>query len=406
MFAWLAEKFGVDRVVFALSVARLGDAGGNSILFVVIPLFVAKTPAPWLGLSEEMRVGILVSAYGLVSTVLEPMVGALIDRIGRRKLLIQLGLLVVGVATLGYLMVGRYIWMLVLRIVQGAGLALTVPGTMALMAAVTQSETRGSAMGFLTMMRMLGFAVGPLIGGFLMSYFGFSSAFIAGAVMIGIAIVLVQVWVTEPESGSRGMPPERRRELPGFFDRRLWVAPVVGAGLATLFMATSFTIITTLEKQFNQRLHQNAFWFGIAFSALTVSRLVLQIPFGWLSDRYGRRPPIIGGLLVLAPATALLGFVSSTWELIGLRVFQGIGSAGVAAPAFALAGDASEAGMQGRQMSLATVGFSLGLAIGPLLAGFLAGYFFSLPFLVGGALCLLGAGLIWWFTPEAAERFR
>jgi MFS family permease len=57
-------------------------------------------------------------------------------------------------------------------------------------------------------------------------------------------------------------------------------------------------------------------------------------------------------------------------------------------------------------MSLATVEFSLGLAIGPLLAGFLAGYFFSFPFLVGGGLCLAGAGAIWWFVPQAAERFR
>ncbi len=41
-----AESWGVNRTVIALSVARLGDAIGNSILFIVLPLYVAKLSAP------------------------------------------------------------------------------------------------------------------------------------------------------------------------------------------------------------------------------------------------------------------------------------------------------------------------------------------------------------------------
>ena len=51
--------------------------------------------------------------------------------------------------------------------------------------------------------------------------------------------------------------------------------------------------------------------------------------------------------------------------------------------------DLSQAGGEGRQMSVITMGFSLGLAAGPLLAGLLAVFFFELPFLVGGLMSLV-----------------
>jgi len=55
---------GLNRTVGALSVARLADALGNSLLFLVIPLYVAKLPAPWFPWSDEMRAGFLISLVG------------------------------------------------------------------------------------------------------------------------------------------------------------------------------------------------------------------------------------------------------------------------------------------------------------------------------------------------------
>lgn len=57
----LLERIGANRVVVALSVARLADGMGNSILFIVIPLYVASLPAPWMPLPETLRAGILIS---------------------------------------------------------------------------------------------------------------------------------------------------------------------------------------------------------------------------------------------------------------------------------------------------------------------------------------------------------
>jgi MFS family permease len=395
-----ADSWGINRTVIALSVARLGDAVGNSILFIALPLYVAKLPAPLIHVEETVRVGLLLSLYGLVASVLQSFAGAWSDRLGRRKPLILGGLAIMCAGTLGFLFATRFLDLLLLRMLQGIGVALTIPASMALMAVATRRETRGSAMGIYSTMRMVGFAGGPLISGFLLVTFGFPSVFIAGAAFVLLGMIIVSVWVKEPQVPPNGVPAE------GFlmFDRKLLDPGIVGAGLATFLMASSFSMMTTLEHQFNERLDQTALGFSVAFSALMVSRLLFQVPLGRLSDRIGRKPLLIGGLLLMGPATALLGMVTSTLQLTGVRLVQGLAAGAIAAPAFAVAADLSSAGGEGRQMSIVTIGFGLGLALGPLIAGVLALHSFEMPFMIGGLMCLAGAWVVLRFVPETVHR--
>jgi len=396
----ISDSLGANRIVLALSVARLGDAVGNSILFIIIPLYVAKLPAPWFPLPETVLVGLLISLYGLVNSVLQPLMGAITDRISRRKFIIQLGLLLMGVGTLAFVVATRFTDLLLIRALQGVGVALTIPASLALMTTATEKRTRGGSMGIYTTMRMVGFAIGPLIGGFLYVHFGFSATFFAGAAAIFIGMVLVQLWVKETPAD---VSIETSRPF-RIIDPALLTGGIVGLGVATFVMASAFSMMTTLEQQFNTRLHQTALGFSVAFSALMISRLLFQIPLGRLSDRIGRKPLIVIGLLLMAPATILLGEVVSTVQLTVVRLFQGLASAGVAAPAFALAADLSRKGSEGRQMSIITMGFGLGIALGPLIAGVLAVAFFELPFFVGGILSVLGAWIVYRYVPESVHR--
>jgi len=140
---------------------------------------------------------------------------------------------------------------------------------------------------------------------------------------------------------------------------------------------------------------------GVLISAFGMVAAGAQPLAAFLSDRSDRRKPlIIAGLLLMAPATILLGQVHTTEKLAGLRIVQGIASAGIAVPAFALAADASEAGRTGRQMSLTTTGFTLGIATGPLLAGVRAVPAFSLPFFAVGVMLVAVAWAIHRHVPE------
>ena len=418
----LAALLRTEPEVIALSFARMADALGNSLLIIILPLYIAEQPSQWLSLPTEAQVGIVISLYGFLFALGQPFAGVASDRAGRRKPFILLGLLLMTGATLGFMFAHRYIWIVVLRCLQGLGVALIIPSVLALISGVTVKRTRGNAMGVYSTFRMIGFATGPLLAGFLHVHLGFNATFIVGALFLAAAFFLVQVTVHErpadeidlpaPEGGQRRLgrgsaPGEALEEDPALPSAGgvplngeapttlLPSATMLALMVSTVVLASSLSMISALENQFNERLSQTAIGFGIAFSALTVSRLLIQIPVGRLSDRIGRKRLIVGGMVALAPLTVLLGFVTSTAQLIGLRFLQGVATAGVAAPAFALAGDLARKGGEGREMSFVTMGFGLGLGLGPLLAGGLAGYVgFQVPFYVVGALSLVAAALV------------
>jgi len=252
-------------------------------------------------------------------------------------------------------------------------------------------------MGVYSTLRMAGFVVGPLVGGYVEVHFGFNAAFYTGAAFIALAIILVHFWVKDARREDDGKSVKPKFKI---IEKSLFNPGLLSAAVATFLLASAFSIITTLENEFNSRLDINAFGFGFAFSALMIGRLLFQIPLGRYSDFIGRKPLIIAGLILLCPSTIFLGEVSTLTQMVIARMVQGLAAAAIAAPAFAVAADLSKAGGEGRQMSLITMGFGLGIATGPLIAGLLAIIFFELPFIVIGILTLIGAWVVYRYMPE------
>lgn len=397
MIKKLMDYLGVNNAVMALSIARMADAVGNSILFIIIPLYVAKLPKEYFHFPIPVLVGVLISLYGFVSATLQPVMGALSDKIGKRKILIQAGLGLIGISTLAYIFAQHFFDLLILRTFQGIAVSITIPASMALMAEITKKETRGSAMGVYSTLRIIGFTIGPLVGGFLKVHFGFNAAFYAGFGFIILAMFLVQIWVNDVNVKKK---KEEIKSKIKIFEKNLISPGILSAASATFMMAAAFSILTALENEFNSKLNINAFQFGIAFSMLMVTRLLFQVPLGKYSDKIGRKPLILAGLLLMCPGTILLGIAGSLNQLIIYRLLQGIAAAGIAAPAFAVAADLSRSGGEGRQMSIITMGFGLGIATGPLIAGLLAVIFFELPFFVLGFLSLVAAWIVYRYMPE------
>jgi MFS family permease len=393
----IKQYLGINRSVLALSVARMADAIGNSILFIIIPLYVAKLPKEYIHFPIPVLVGILLSLYGFISALLQPVMGALSDRIGKRKILIQFGLGLIGIGTLAFVFAANFLDLLLFRAFQGIAVSITIPASMALMAEITKKETRGAAMGVYSTFRITGFTIGPLVGGFLKDTFGFNAAFYTGFGFILIAICLVQIWVYDVNTEKKDNSKKIKVRI---FEKKLLNAGIISAATASFMMAAAFSILTALENEFNSKLRINAFQFGIAFSMLMISRLLFQVPLGKYSDKIGRKPLILSGLIIMGPATALLGITGSLFQLIAVRLLQGIAAAGIAAPAFAVAADLSHSGGEGRQMSIITMGFGLGIAAGPLVAGVLAVIFFELPFLSLGVLSFISAWIVFKYMPE------
>jgi MFS family permease len=395
---FLQNRLGANREVVALSIGRLGDAIGNSLIFVIVPLYIAQLPAPAVGLSQDLRTGILISLFGFVSFVVQPVAGMVVDRLNRRKIFVLIGLVIMVIGTSSYALTRTYSQLIIVRVAQGIGAGITIPATVAILTNASQKRTRGGSMGVYTTSRVLGLAIGPLLGGVLYSRYGFDISFYVGSAFVFVGVIAVQIWVRDVHAPESAHDPHGSR--PTIFDPKLFTAPILALSLATFVMANSFAMIAPLETAFNQRLRQGAVAFSVAYSALMVARIITQIPLGRLTDVRGRKRLILYGLALTAVATAPMGLVRTLWQLVLLRVLQGLGSAGIAAPAFALAGDLARSGSEGRQMSVVTMGLGLGISTGTLLAGALGAYWIEWPFVLTGLLALASVVIVQLYATE------
>lgn len=139
---------------------------------------------------------------------------------------------------------------------------------------------------------------------------------------------------------------------------------------------------------------------GLAIGGYGLTQAALQIPMGILSDRIGRKPVIVLGLLLFALGSAIAGFAESmTWVVIG-RIIQGAGA--IAGAVMALAGDISRESERSKVMAIIgiSIGFSfyLSLLLGPLIS-----LHHGLPgiFLITSILALCCIPLVLFVVPNA-----
>ncbi|GGN16938.1 MFS transporter [Halarchaeum nitratireducens] len=415
--AYVRRLFAVDRRVLVLALARAVDSLGNSFLIIVLPLYIADViGAAGAGitvgvagidvtLAQSLAVGIVLSMFGFLNSFGQPFTGRWSDRVGKRRAFVLFGLAVLAVTNVAYAFAGNYVSLFVIRAVQGFGVAFTVPATIALVNELATDDTRGNNMGVFNTFRLLGFGLGPIVAGGLVhggpyalgsiSISGYNAAFAIAAGGALLSLVLVALLVTDPERVEADAGDDLSIAVLDHERDEKLLDPVFTLGLASLFMAIGIALISAIEADVNARLDQTAFLFGIEFAAFVLAQVLLQAPIGSASDDYGRKPFVFYGLLLLAPSTAVQGFVTEPWMMIVARFVQGIAGAAVFAPALALAGDYARAGQSGTQLSVLTMAFGLGVAIGPLASGALATIAYAAPFVLGGLLALLGAVLVY-----------
>jgi MFS family permease len=396
--------FSVDRRVLALAIARMADSVGNSFLIVVLPLYIASgsISGDAFGLTETLITGVVLSLFGFLNSMTQPFAGYLSDKSERRKVFILLGLGILAVTNFSYSFASGYPALITIRAIQGIGVAFTIPCTIALVNDLASDENRGGNMGVFNTFRLLGFGAGPIAAGALVHQgpydlvgihmTGFEAAFYIASVGALVSFALVTLLVSDPESADADAGDDFSITIRG---SRGGLDPIFTLALASLFMAISIALLSTLETTINRRLGQNELWFGVEFAAFVLAQVALQAPIGRATDRYGRKQFIVAGLVLLIPATVVQGFVTTPVQMLVARLVQGVAGALVFAPALALAGDIARKGRSGTQLSLLTMAFGLGTAIGPLSSGFLVKFGFQVPFEVGGLLATLGAVLVY-----------
>ncbi|WP_177235571.1 MFS transporter [Streptomyces sp. MUSC 14] len=187
-------------ILGVICLAQLTVLLDNTVLNVAIPsltceLHAATSDIQWM-----------INAYSLVQSGLLLTAGSAADRYGRKKMLIA-GLALFGIGSLTAGLSHSAGQLIAARAGMGIGGALLVTTTLAVAMQIFTPEEQPRAIGIWSAVNALGFATGPLIGGFLLGHFWWGSMFLVNIPVAALALVAVVALVPESKN-PRGDRPD------------------------------------------------------------------------------------------------------------------------------------------------------------------------------------------------------
>ena len=337
----------------------------NMVRMPVLALFAES-----LGASPE-RIGVIVSVSTLTGVVLKLPSGALSDIYGRR-LLLRIGVIAFGIPPFFYPFISDLNVLTLLRLFHGLATAIFAPSALATVAELYR-ERRGAALGTYTACTQSGALLGPFIGGYLAFAYGYSSAFLTAGLFGCAAIVLfysLHLSPPPPRLHDKGLASVWSEMWRGFSivarNRKVLVTSSTDAAK----MIANGALMAFLPL-YGISVGLNAGEVGLLFTIQSLTSFVSKPIMGRVSDRMGRQPLIMLGLLICAVTFVSIPHVSELALLLVLSAGFGFGEAVVSSSSSAFVADSSEFKTLGAGMGMqGTIG-DIGHASGPLLAGVL-----------------------------------
>ncbi|MHB0990446.1 MAG: MFS transporter [Burkholderiales bacterium] len=425
-----------------------------AVLIVQVDTSVVNLAVHAIGVALHASMSTLqwvMDGYNLTYAMLLMSGGTLADMLGRRRIfrwgigLFTLGSLVCGLApNVGALILGRMI--------SGTGAALLLPSTLALIRVIwTEPQQRAHAIGIWAGTNGAAFAIGPTLGGFMISMVGWRSIFI-----FAIPLGLLAIWLarTLPESAD---PENRRLDFPGQLlailglggltlaviergDLALWSASLsvvclagflwverrsgekammpltflsnralIGAmGVAAAMTFGMYGTVFLLPLVWLQSGALTVAWAGIALLPMSLVFVGLSHKTGAWSHRFGVRPLMTGGMILIGTGIAILSCTQSGQPLwlaeMGL-LLTGLGMALNTGPVLAAAVAAVASSRAGTASALVNTARMAGATFGVAVLGAVydtAGIGtsgFGLAMRVGAGVVFMGALLAARSTP-------
>ena len=373
----------------ALVVVTLAIFTDMLLYGLAVPILPGRAAA--LGASES-AIGFLFGSYALALLIVTPIFGLLADRLGRRGPMIW-GLLGLAAATVMFAFATDYVGLLVARLLQGVAAAATWTAGLALVADSYPPAKRGWALGVALSGMTGGMLLGPPIGGLLYEWGGFQLPFLVAAAIAALDGVARALLLTDP--------PRARGHGPSLLDLLRDRAVLVACGLIVVGSATWGLLEPVLPLDLEERFGASPGLIGALFGVATLAYGLAAPLVGTLADRWGRRPTMALGVVLLAVALPLVAWLPALWLVGGALVVVSI-AYGFALtptlPALADAVDRRGGGAYGAAYALFNEAYSVGMMVGPVLGGVLAEWL-GLPLallLIGGAVLLYLPALKGW----------
>lgn len=348
----------------------------------ILPLFAKDLGA------STVEVGFITSLFMGIAALLAVPMGALSDRLGRRRLII-LGLGLSAATSFLLSSAGTPREIMVIYAVAGLAIASFSPAMASFVGDVTRQAKMGRAYGWYTTAMQMGMASGPALGGLVAERGGYAWSFILSGGVILATLILAVMFLPPSGAASRhGIELGMQGLL-----RLGRTRGVAACWLAVFCIAFSFGAFMPFFPLYAREVGLSAASIGLLFTLQSMLNALGRIPTGYLSDRIGRRGPfVVVGMLLFAVPMALLTISEEWYVLTALVSILGL-SMGVAT--MALSTSLAES-VRRLNRGMAMGGFSTALYGGFAVSATATGWLISAKgyapgFFAAGLACALGA---------------
>ncbi len=400
------RAFANDRYLRSLRLSVFLTCFPFGMLLFGVPLIAREMGA------GPLAIGGLFSAYAAIVVVSQPLIGRGLDRLGRRPFLLA-GLLAYALSSVVFALASGVGSLYLAQVAQGVGSGLTWLAALSVVSDLAPVDGRGREYGRIEEMGFRGTLVGSLVGFALLRMFhgdriggeltlagGWRLLFLgyAAATLVAAAIAWRKIPETLCQHESRvDETPEALEDhrasgrgawrLPG----QLWIL----MGIVVLTAVATALLGPVLMPYLFDNVSTSILGLALAFLPAAIAGSLLPSRLGGISDRIGRRPPIVAALAVAGLAAAAVPFVRSLWPLAVLWLLEAAAFAAATPAEEALVIDVADSAHQGSALGYYTAAAALGGVIGPLLGGWIYDRFGAgEAFITTALLLVLGAILI------------
>ncbi len=348
-----------------------------------------------LGASPEW-IGWIVAASTITGIFIKVPAGVLSDIFGRRKMIL-VSAFFFALTPFFYLAVHTPGQLLALRFLHGFATAIFSPVASAFVVELFE-KSRGEKIGWFAAANELGSTAGPLLGGLILFWSSSFSITYLSVAFCGLLPLLV-LWRLGSHwevmaNGCKENPSWRQAHT--LFVKGVkeivWHRSILIAGMMEACLFLGIAVLIAFLPLYARTHGMNEAQVGVLLGIQLIAGMAGKPLTGKLSDRLGRKPMIVFGLILCASTLPLIALTYSFWPLLSLCLFFGFGMAIVTPSTTALVADLCHNRRYGSAMGVFGTIWDMGEAAGPILAGILIGSLGYLPaFSIIAGMMVIGA---------------
>jgi MFS family permease len=358
-------------------------------LLPTLPLYVRD-----LG-GSTWEVGLIIGILALTSLATRPLLGAWMDRAGRREFLLA-GAGIYVLASLGYWVIRSVPGLLLWRMFHGVGLAAFSTAATSLAADLAPAGRRGTTMGVFGLAQAAALTVGPAIGQLILRTLGYPGLFLGAA---STALASVVCGVLLPPIPFRGSTSKGEPAVDVWALRGSAAAPAAVQFAASVAYGTIISFIAVVARDRGLEA------VGVFFALLALSSLAVRVAAGKAYDAWGPRLVLAPLFAVLAMGMALLAVAGHLVPFLLAAVLSGLGIGGTHTTLLAWVVDRSLPERRARDVAGFAACWELGVGGGTVVMGRLAeAAGFEPMFFAVAALPLIGLGGLRWLGGRERPR--